>query len=177
MAVFRRHIDAEATAFAWAKTVQTEQENWAEERSDWKPWGEIRNVASHRQSYRNPNGAVQTQAFYTYESKRWWEGRTLTSAGTYRSDVHWPKYTLGPGKRVFAKWETYSVTFSTPEKKYEKTLDETQWRALTPGATDRVSFGLFGGVREVTLSPRGTGQESSPLTLAAPAPECHPPAL
>jgi hypothetical protein len=177
MAIFRRHIDAEATAFAWAKTVKTEQENWVEERSDWKPWGEIRNVTSHRQSYCEPNGTVQTQTYYTYESKQWWECRTLTSAGTDRSDVHWPKYTLEPGERVFAKWETYSVTFSTPEKEYEKTLDEAQWRALTPGATYRVSFGLLGGVREVTLSPRGTGRESSSLTLAAPAPGCHPPLL
>ncbi len=161
MAIFRRHVDAEATAFAWTKTVKTEQENWAEERSDWQPWGEIRNVARHQRSYREPNGVVRTQAYYTYESRQWWEGRTLTSSGTGRDNVHWPVYTLEPGERVYAKWETYSVTFTTPEKKYEKTLDESRWRALIPGATYRVSLGLLGGVREVTLPPRGAGRESS----------------
>ena len=155
MAIFRRHIEAEATAFSWTKTVKTEQENWVEERSDWQPWGEIRNVTSHRESYRDmDNGTLRTRTFYTYESKQWWEGRTLNSSGTDRDDVHWPVYTLQPGERVFAKWETYSVTFTTQEKKYEKTLDESQWRALTPGATYRVSLGLFGGVREVTPARR-----------------------
>jgi len=174
MAIFRRHVDAEATAFAWTKTVKTEQENWVEERSDWKPWGEIRNVTSHQESYREPNGVLRTRTWYTYESRQWWECRTLTSSGADRGDVRWPEYTLAPGERVFAKWETYSVTFTTPEKKYEKTLDESQWRALAPGATYRVSFGLLGGVREVTPSPGAAGREGSSLTAGRPAAASSP---
>ena len=150
MAIFRRHIDAQVTAFTWSKTVKTEQEDWVEERSDWQPWGEVRNVTRHQETYRDFNGRLQTRTFYTYESHQWYESRTLTSSGTDRSGVHWPKYVLEAGERVFAKWETYSVTFTTPEKKYEKTLDEPQWRALTLGAAYRVSFGLLGGVGEVT---------------------------
>lgn len=141
--------------------MKTEQENWVEERSDWKPWGETRNVTSHKRSYWDKNGTVQTQT-YTCESKQWRECRTLTSAGTDRGDVHWPQYTLEPGERVFAQGETYPVTFSTAEKEYEKTLDETRWRAL------RVSFGLLEGVREVTPSPRGTGRQGSSLTADRP---------
>jgi hypothetical protein len=144
MAIFRRHIDAEATAFAWTKTVKTEQEDWAEERSEWQPWGEVRNVESHQETYWDPNGNWRTRTFYTYESHQWYEGRALTSSGADRDDVHWPEYALRPGERVYAKWETYSVTLTTPEKKYEKTLDESQWRALTPGATYRVGLGLLG---------------------------------
>jgi hypothetical protein len=159
MALFRRHIDAEVTAFAWSKTVKTEQEVWVEESSDWKPWGEIRNVTSHERTYRDSQGVLRTDTSYTYESHQVWEGRTLTSSGTDRDDVHWPDYTLQPGERVYAKWETYSAAFTTRGKQYEKELDEPQWRALTLAATYRLSLGPLGGVRAVTpLSPHSNGQ-------------------
>jgi hypothetical protein len=95
------------------------------------------------------DGHLQTQTSYTYESHQWWEGRTLESSGTDQDDA-WPEYTLKPGERVYAKWETYSATFTTPQKTYEKTVDEPQWRELALGASYRLSLGPLGGVRTVT---------------------------
>jgi len=99
------------------------------------------------------DGHLRTETSYTYESHQWWEGRTLKSSGADQDDV-WPQYTLEPGERVYAKWEDYSATFTTPGKKYEKTLDESQWRALALGAAYRLTLGALGGVRSVApLSP------------------------
>jgi len=172
MALFRRHIDAEATAFAWTRTVDMEQRQWVSKRSGWQPSGEVRNVQRHRENYwetvtdwqPGPPGAdgmpgpqqsttrqeLRTRTFYTYEALEWVEGRTLTASGADRNDVEWPEYVLEPGERVRGKAEAYSVTFTGPAKQYETTLDETQWRTLALGTTYRLRLGLLGGVREVT---------------------------
>jgi hypothetical protein len=172
MAFFRRHVDAEATAVAWTRTVDMEQQQWVGKRSGRQPSGEARNVQRHQETYwesvtdwqpgpPNADGTpgpqqpitrqeLRTRTFYTYEALEWRAGRTLTASGTDRNEVHWPKYTLAPGERVRGKSETYSVTFIAPAKQYEATLDETQWRTLTLGTTYRLSLGLLGGVRDVT---------------------------
>jgi len=172
MALFRRHIDAEATALAWTRTVDMEQQQWVSKRSGWQPSGETRNVQRHRENYwetvtdwqPGPPGAdgmpgpqqsitrqeLRTRTFYTYEALEWCEGRSLTASGADRNDVRWPDYELAPGERIGRKAETYSVTFTGPAKQYETTLDETQWRALSLGTTYRLSLGLLGGVRQVT---------------------------
>jgi hypothetical protein len=51
MALFQRHIDAEATAFAWTRTVDLEQQQWVSRRSEWQPTGETRNVQRHQETY------------------------------------------------------------------------------------------------------------------------------
>jgi hypothetical protein len=172
MALFRRHIDAEATAFAWTRTVDIEQQQWVGNRSSWQPSGETRNVQRRQENHwetvtdwqpgpPNADGTpgpqqsmmrqeLRTRIFYTYEALEWRESRTFTASGADRNDVHWPEYTLAPGERVRGKAETYSVTFTAPAKQYETTLDETQWGVLTHGTTYRLSLGLLGGVREVT---------------------------
>jgi hypothetical protein len=172
MALFRRHIDAEATALAWTRTVDFEQQQWMSKRSEWQPRGETRNVQRHQETYwetvtdwqPGPPDAdgtpgpdqsttrqeLRTRTVYTYEALEWVQGRTLTASGTDRDDVGWPEYELEPGERVRSQTEAYSVTFTGPAKKYEATLDETQWRTLTLGTTYRLSLGLLGGVRQVT---------------------------
>jgi len=172
MALFRRHIDAEATAFAWTRTVDIEQQLWVSKRSEWQPRGETRNVQRHQETYwetvtdwqpgppdadgtPGPQQSItsqelRTRTVYTYEVLEWHESRTLTASGADRNDVEWPEYTLEPGERIGGKAETYSVTFTGPAKQYETTLDETRWRALTLGTTYRLSLGLLGSVREVT---------------------------
>ncbi len=172
MALFRRHTDAKATALAWTRTVDMEQQQWVSKRSGWQPSGETRNVQRHQETYwvtvtdwlpgpTNADGTPgpqqpltrqepRTRTFYTYEALEWCEGRTLTASGAGQDDVQWPEYTLAPGERVRRKAENYSVTFTAPAKQYETTLDETQWRALTLGTTYRLRLGLLGGVREVT---------------------------
>ena len=172
MALFRRHIDAEAMAFAWTRTVEMEQQQWVAKRSGRQPSGETRNVQRHQETYwetvtdwlpgpTNADGTpgpqqpttrqeLRTRTVYTYEALEWREGRTLTASGADREAVHWPEYTLAPEERVRRKAETYSVTFTAPARQYETTLDETQWRTLTLGTTYRLSLGLLGGVREVT---------------------------
>ena len=180
MALFRRHIEAEATAFAWTRTVDMEQQEWVSKRSGWQPneSEELRNVQRHQESYwetvtdwhpgpPNADGTpgpqqpvtrqeLRTRTFYTYEELEWHKGRTLTASGADRSDVHWPEYTLAPAERVRGKAETYSGTFTASpkqdkqDKQYAATLDEAQWRALALGTTYRLKLGLLGGVREVT---------------------------
>jgi hypothetical protein len=168
MALFRHHVDAVATAFSWTRTVDTEQQQWVGRRSEWKPAEEARNVQRHQESHwetvtewqPGPPGAgglpgiqqpqarqeLRTRTFYTYEA--------LKAAGADRNDVHWPPYSLAPGERLRGKSETYSATFTlpdkqVPDKQYEAALDEAQWRALTLGATYRLTLGLLGGVHEV----------------------------
>lgn len=172
MALFRRHIDAEATAFAWTRIVEMDQQQWVGKRSGRQPSGETRNVQRHRENYwetvtewqpgpSNADGTpgpqqpltrqeLRTRTVYTYEALEWRAGRTVTASGAERDNVRWPEYTLAPGERVRRKAETYAVTFAASAKQYEKTLDEAQWRALTLGATYRLGLGLLRGVREVT---------------------------
>jgi hypothetical protein len=176
LALFRRHIDAKATAFAWTRTVNMEQRQWVDKRSQWQcqPSEEIRNVERHQESYwetvtdwqpgpPNADGTpgpqqmmtrqeLRTRTYYTYEELEWRKGRTLTASGADQKEVHWPEYALGPGERVRGKAETYTGTFTTAAKakQYQKTLDESQWRGLALGAAYRLSLGLLGGVREVT---------------------------
>lgn len=172
MALFRRHVDAEATALAWTRTVDIEEQQWVSKRSEWQPGGETRNVQRHQETYwetvtdwqpgspdadgmPGPQQSITTQELrtrtvYTYEALEWREGRSLTASGTDRNDVQWPEYTLAPDERIRRKAETYSVTFTGPAKKYEARLDETQWRTLALGTTYRLSLGLLGSVREVT---------------------------
>lgn len=171
MALFRRHLDAVAAAFAWTRTVTMEESEWVSKRSGWQPSGETRNVQRHQDTYletvtnwqpgaTNADGTPgpqipitstvpRTRTFYTYEALEWRESRTLTASGADRNDVHWPEYTLAPGERVRGKTETYSVAFTASAKRYQATLDETQWRALTLGTTYRLRLGLLGGVRDV----------------------------
>jgi len=172
MALFRRHIEAEATALAWTRIVNIEQQEWVSKRSEWRPGGETRNVKRHEEHYwetvtdwqtgpSNADGTPgpqqpvtrqewRTRTFYTYEALEWHESRSLTASGADRDHVRWPEYALAQGERVRSQVETYSVTFTGPAKRYETTLDEAQWRALTIGATYRLGLGLLGGVREVT---------------------------
>jgi hypothetical protein len=173
MGLFRRHIEAEAAALAWTRTVDLEQQEWVSKRSDWgRPGGETRNVQRHEESrwetvtdwepgppgadgMPGPQQAVTRQelkeyTFYTYEALEWRQSRTLTASGADRSDVRWPEYVLAPGERVGRQAETYSVTFTGPSKQYQTTLDEAQWRALSLGTTYRLSLGLLGAVRDVT---------------------------
>jgi hypothetical protein len=171
MALLRRHIDAEATALAWTRTVDIEQQQWVSKRSGWKPSGETRNVQRHQESYwetvtdwqQGTPGAdgvpgsqqpvtrqeLRTRTFYTYEALEWRQSRTLTTSGGDQNEVQWPEYALAPGERIRGKAETYSVTFTGPAKQYETTLDETQWRTLTLGTSYKLSLGLLGGVHEV----------------------------
>jgi hypothetical protein len=51
MAFFRRHVDAEVTAFAWTRTVDMEQQQWVDKRSGWPPSEETRNVQRHQETY------------------------------------------------------------------------------------------------------------------------------
>jgi hypothetical protein len=105
----------------------------------------------------NPDGtpgpmqSVQrTRTSYTFEMAEWQDTRTVTASGTDRDDVRWPQYALMPGERVRKKAETYWVTFTASAKEakeYEGVTDETQWRAVTLGATYRLTLGLLGGVR------------------------------
>jgi hypothetical protein len=172
MALFRRLIDAEATALAWTRTVDIEQQQRVSKRSGWQPGGETRNVQRHlencwetvtdwqpgppdadgtpgpRQSITRQE--LRTRTFCTYEALEWCQSRALSASGADRNDVRWPEYALTPGERAGGRAETYSVTFTGPARQYETTLDETQWRALTLGTTYRLSLGLLGGVREVT---------------------------
>jgi hypothetical protein len=172
MALFRRHIEAEATALAWTRTVDMEQQQWVGKRSGWQPSGETRNVERHQENYwetvtdwqpgaPNADGTpgpqqpmtrqeMRTRTFYTYEALEWRQGRTFTASGADRSEVRWPEYTIAPGERVRGKAETYSGTFTASAKQYDTTLDEAQWRTLALGATYRLSLGFLGGVREVT---------------------------
>jgi hypothetical protein len=171
VALFRRHVDAEAVAFAWTRTVNIEQQLWVSKRSGWEPTGETRYVQRHQESYwdtvtdwrpgpANADGTpgpqqpitrqeLRTRTYYTYEALEWHESRSPTASGADRNDVHWPEYTLAPQERVRDKAETYSVTFTSSAKHYEANLDEAQWRALTLGTTYRLSLGLLGGVRDV----------------------------
>jgi hypothetical protein len=173
LALFHRHVDAEATAFAWTRTVDVEQQQWVGRRSGQQPSGEMtRNVQRRQETYwetvtdwqpgpANADGTpgaqqpltrqeLRTRTFYTYESLEWHESRTLSASGADRNEVRWPEYSLAPQERVRTKAETYTVTFTGPAKQYETTLDETQWRALALGTAYRLSLGLLGGVREVT---------------------------
>jgi hypothetical protein len=172
MALFRRHVDAEATAFAWTKTVVMEQQEWVGKRSGWQPNGETRNVQRHEESIwesvtdwqpgpPNADGTpgpqqpmirqeLRRHTYYTYEELEWPKGRTLTASGADQNEVRWPDYTLALGERVRGKAETYSVTFTASAKQYETTTDEAQWRTLALGTTYRLSLGLLGGVRAVT---------------------------
>ncbi len=172
MALFRRHVEAQASAFGWTRTVDIEQRLWVSKRSEWRPGGEARNVQSHHENYwetvtdwrPGPTGAdgmpgpqqavtrqeFRTRTFYTYEALEWHESRTVTASGGDRGDVRWPDYELAPEERVRRQSETYSVTFTGPAKQHEATLDEAQWRALTLGATYRLSLGLLGSVRDVS---------------------------
>lgn len=177
MALFRHHIEAEATALAWTRTVDTEQRQWVARRSEWKPAGEARDVQRHEESHWEtvtnwqpglPNAGgtpglqqpglqqpvtrqeLRTRTYYTYEALEWREGRTLTASGAGQDDVRWPEYTLAPDERLRDESQAYSATFTAPDKQYEATLDEPQWRALTLGATYRLGLGLLGHVHEVT---------------------------
>lgn len=172
MALLRRHVDAEATALAWTRTVGIEQQEWVSKRSEWKPGGDTRNVERHQESHWEtvtewePGQAgadgmpgpqqpvtrqeLRTRTFYLYETLEWRESRTLTASGADQDDVSWPDYELDPGERVRRQVETYSVTFTGPGKQYETTLDESQWRGLALGTTYRLGLGLLGRVREVT---------------------------
>jgi hypothetical protein len=171
MALFRRHVEAEATALAWTRTVDIEQQEWVSKRSQWKPGDQARNVQRHQENHwetvsewkSGPPGAdgmpgpqqrvtrqeLRKRTFYTYEALEWRESRTVTASGADRDDVRWPEYALAPGERIRSKAETYSATFTGPAKQHETTLDETQWRALALGTTYRLSLGLLGAVREV----------------------------
>jgi hypothetical protein len=172
MALLRRHVDAEATALAWTRTVDLEQQEWVSKRSEWQPGGETRNVERHQENYwetvtewePGPPGAdgmpgpqqsvtrqeLRTRTIFTFEALEWRESRTLIASGADRNDVRWPEYALAPVERLRRQTETYSVTFSGSAKKYEATLDETQWRALVLGTTYRLSLSLLGRVRDVT---------------------------
>ncbi|HEY6789965.1 MAG TPA: hypothetical protein VI365_21910 [Trebonia sp.] len=172
MALFRRHVDAEATAFAWTRTVGMEQQQWVGRRSAWEPSGETRNVQRRQETYwetvtdwqpgpANADGTpgaqqpltrqeLRTRTFYTYEALEWRESRTLTASGADQSEVRWPEYTLVPGERVRSKAETYTGTFTAAARQYEATLGETQWRALALGTTYQLRLRLLGGVRDVT---------------------------
>jgi hypothetical protein len=119
MALFRRHIDAEAIAFAWTRIVEMDQQQWVGKRSGRQPSGETRNVQRHRENYwetvtdwqpgpPNADGTpgpqqamtrqeLRTRTVYTYEALEWREGRTVTASGADRDNVHWPEYTLAPG--------------------------------------------------------------------------------
>src|SRR5258708_23629476 len=103
MALFRRHIDAEAAGFGWTRTVSMEQQQWVGRRSAYEPGGETRNVQRRRENYwetvtdwqpgpTNADGTpgaqqprtrqeLRTRTFYTYEALEWCEGRTLTASG------------------------------------------------------------------------------------------------
>jgi hypothetical protein len=80
----------------------------------------------------------------------WRKGRTLRAAGTGPSGVAWPDYTLEPEERIRDEEETYAVTFTAADKRYEASLPEQEWRCLELGLTCHLSLGLLGGVKKVT---------------------------
>ena len=141
------------------------QPQWVRKTSSQQPSGEIRNVEVRNTPYQKPvpvwsgppgnqrletRWVSETHTVYKYEVLEWHKCRVVTASGVDRHDVHWPKCALAPGERVRQRDETYSVTFDASPKQYKTTLDEAQWRMLTPGATYRLSLGRLGRVREVT---------------------------
>ena len=93
---------------------------------------------------------LRTRVYFTYELREWHKGRTLRASGAGPSDVAWPEYTLEAGERVRGEKESYEVTFTTADKRYEASLTEQEWRGLEPGLACRLSLGLLGGVKKVT---------------------------
>lgn len=173
MALFgKRQVDAQVSAMTWSRVVQLERQEWVRKRGSWAPSEGTRNVEQHTETYwdtvtdmtpgmPDANGIpgppasstrteLRTRFYYTYESLEWHKGRTLHSLGTGPSDVACPEYTLEPGERVRDLKETYEVTFTTADKRYEASLTEQVWRGLEPGLTCHLSLGLLGGVKKVT---------------------------
>jgi hypothetical protein len=164
MALLRRNIDAKAIAFAWTRIIEIAQLQWVPKTSMAMPRGEIRNLQYRELSipqmvtelsppdYKRPTTRWVQKSYtqYTYEVLEWCKGRTVTASGADQDDVHWPDCTLASGEEPWGKDENYSVTFATPTKQYETTLDEAQWRTLTLGTTYRLSISRLGRVREVT---------------------------
>ena len=183
MALFRRHIDAEATAFAWTRTVDMEQQEWVDKRSAWQPTEETRNVERHQESYwetvtdwhpgpPNADGTpgpqqpmtrqeLRTRTFYTYEELEWRKGRTLTASGADRNEVHWPEYTLAPAERVRGKAETYSGTFTASAKKAKQAKQAKQYVATLDEAQWRTL--ALGTTYRLSLGLLGGVHEVTPI--------------
>ena len=183
MALFRRHIDAEATALAWIRTVNIEQQQWVSKRSERQPNEEIRNVERHQEIYwetvtdwlpgpPNADGTpgpqqpmtrqeMQTRTFYTFEELEWREGRTLTASGADVTDVHWPEYTLAPGERLRGKAETYSGTFTAPAKEAKEAKEPKQYAATLDEAQWRTL--ALGTTYRLRLGLLGGVHEVTPI--------------
>ena len=155
----------------WTRLVQLERQEWVSKRGSWAPFDETRNVKQHTETYwenvtdmtpgapdmngipgpsvATPRMELRTRSYYTYEALEWHKGRTLRAWGTSPGDVAWPEYTLESGERVRDLKESYEVTFTTADKRYEASLTEQEWRGLEPGLACHLSLGLFGGVKKV----------------------------
>jgi hypothetical protein len=173
MALFgKRQVDAQVSDMTWSRVVQLERQQWVRKRGTWAPSEGTRNVEKHTETYWDtvtdmtpgaPNAdgipgppssstrtELRTRFYYTYESLEWRKGRTLRAAGTGPSGVAWPDYTLEPEERIRDEEETYAVTFTAADKRYEASLPEQEWRCLELGLTCHLSLGLLGGVKKVT---------------------------
>ena len=168
----KRQVDAQVCAMTWSRVVQLERQEWVRRRGSWVPSDETRNVEKHSETYwdtvadmtpgaPDANGIpgpsvsstrteLRTRVYFTYELREWHKGRTLRASGAGPSDVAWPEYTLEAGERVRGEKESYEVTFTTADKRYEASLTEQEWRGLEPGLACRLSLGLLGGVKKVT---------------------------
>jgi hypothetical protein len=165
MALFgKRQVSAQVTGLAWSRVVQMERQQWEPKRSPLAPPAGARNVKKHTEQFvagvtgistGTPNGPASgpeagIRTYFTYEEQEWRKGRTLTAEGTDPSAVTWPDYTLDePAERIRSKNESYQATFAAADKRYEADLAEEEWRALEPGGSYTLSFGLLGGVKKV----------------------------
>jgi hypothetical protein len=164
MPLFRRHIDAEATALAWTRTVDIEQQQWVSKRSGWQPSGETRNVQRHQETYwetvtdwqPGPPDAdgtpgpqqsttrqeLRTRTFYIYEALEWREDRN------------------SPPRALTGTTSNGRNTRSRPESVYEARPRPTRSRSPgRPSSTRRPST-RRGGARLHSGPPTGSASAS-----------------
>jgi hypothetical protein len=178
MALFHRHPDAVLISVSWKRSIDMEQQEWGEKKSEARqlPFDdvELRNERQEKETYwetvyewetvtdsdgshteRVARKERRTRMVWKWEQLDWCPGRTVEASGDSQDDVEWPSYTLADRERAGEQHEEYAAVFETSRgsgkhgKTHEGSLDEATWRSLEIGALYHIELGLLGGVKSV----------------------------
>jgi hypothetical protein len=177
MALFHRHPDAVLLSVSWKRSIDMEQQEWVEHKSEARPIPfddvKLRNERQEKEVYyetvyeyetvtdsdgshteRLAHKERRTRMVWKWEQLDWCPGRTVEASGDSQDHVRWPDCALAKGEREGERHEEYEAVFEVSRgsgeagKTHKWTLDDEEtWGALEVGAGYHIDLGLFGGVK------------------------------
>jgi hypothetical protein len=173
--LIRKSIYATISSFSWERKINVEKEVLVKKTSYHGFPGNSRNRKTIQESYQYSTTTYRSKMTYRlgkhewvrepvtewkwgvrtrydFEVPEWQYGRTISSTGESRNDVHWPACILADNERSSNKRERYTVQFLAENgKKYKKRLKENIWIALDASARYLLKTTLFGKVAKIQL--------------------------